>query len=64
MAKLDPLEPGSPAIAGKSEDKMFGAVLDNERRTRVSRMAKVHKSRLLWSQQQRLMEHFVAGTTA
>ncbi len=24
----------------------------------------MHKSRLLWSQQQRLMEHFVAGTTA
>jgi integrase len=27
-------------------------------------MAKMHKSRLLWSQQQRLMEHFVSGTTA
>jgi transposase len=27
-------------------------------------MAKMHKSRLLWSQQLRLMEHFVAGTTA
>ncbi|MGD0158574.1 MAG: transposase, partial [Terracidiphilus sp.] len=24
----------------------------------------MHKSRLLWSQQRRLMEHFVAGTTA
>ncbi|MGD0158304.1 MAG: transposase, partial [Terracidiphilus sp.] len=24
----------------------------------------MHKSRLLWSQQQRLMEHFVTGTTA
>ncbi|MGO8760078.1 MAG: hypothetical protein ACLQG3_18335, partial [Terracidiphilus sp.] len=33
------------------------AVLDRQRRASVSSMAKMHKSRLAWSQQQRLMEH-------